>query len=52
MQSAHEFAARVDPGAPGRHDACDLTRSSHFTGEIQAHELAWVGDDLWLVNTA
>src|SRR5262249_37571124 len=26
---------------PGRHDACFLTRSSHFTGEIQAHELAW-----------
>ena len=42
--------ARLEPA--GRHDACFLTRSSHFTGEIQAHELAWAGDELWLVNTA
>lgn len=45
-----ELAARVEPA--GRHDACFLTRTSHFTGEIQAHELAWAGDELWLVNTA
>src|SRR5262245_41754018 len=63
MQAAPELAARVEPA--GRHDACFLTRSSHFTGEIQAHELAWastnplspsgkgVGEgELWLVNTA
>ncbi|HMF13738.1 MAG TPA: TIGR03032 family protein [Gemmataceae bacterium] len=63
LQAAPELAARVEP--PGRHDACFLTRSSHFTGEIQAHELAWgsyplaprgrgVGGEgeLWLVNTA
>jgi uncharacterized protein (TIGR03032 family) len=50
LQSAPELAARVEP--PGRHDACFLTRSSHFTGEIQIHELAWSDDELWLVNTA
>jgi uncharacterized protein (TIGR03032 family) len=50
LRSAPDIAARVDPA--GRHDACYLTRSSHFTGEVQAHELAWAGDDLWLVNTA
>jgi uncharacterized protein (TIGR03032 family) len=50
LQAAPELAARVEP--PGRHDACFLTRSSHFTGEIQIHELAWAGDELWLVNTA
>jgi uncharacterized protein (TIGR03032 family) len=50
LRTAPDLAARVDP--PGRHDACFLTRSSHFTGEVQAHELAWAGDDLWLVNTA
>lgn len=50
MQAAPDLAAHVEPA--GRHDACFLTRSSHFTGEIQAHELAWAGDDLWLVNTA
>ena len=50
LHGAPDLAARVEPA--GRHDACFLTRSSHFTGEIQAHELAWAGDELWLVNTA
>jgi uncharacterized protein (TIGR03032 family) len=50
LNSASDLAVRVEPA--GRHDACFLTRSSHFTGEIQAHELAWAGDELWVVNTA
>lgn len=50
LNSSPDIASRVEPA--GRHDACFLTRSSHFTGEIQAHELAWSGDELWLVNTA
>src|SRR5690349_14413731 len=50
LKSAPDLARRVEPA--GRQDACFLTRSSHFTGEIQAHELAWAGDELWLVNTA
>jgi uncharacterized protein (TIGR03032 family) len=50
LQNTPALAAQVEPA--GRHDACLLTRSSHFTGEVQAHELAWVGDELWLVNTA
>jgi uncharacterized protein (TIGR03032 family) len=50
LKSAPDLAARVEPA--GRHDACFLTRSAHFTGEIQAHELAWGRDELWLVNTA
>jgi uncharacterized protein (TIGR03032 family) len=50
LRGAADIAAQVEPD--GRHDACFLTRSSHFTGEIQSHELAWAGDELWLVNTA
>jgi uncharacterized protein (TIGR03032 family) len=50
LRSAPDLAGQVAPA--GRHDACFLTRSAHFTGEIQAHELAWAGDELWLVNTA
>ena len=43
-------AARLDP--PGRHDACFLPRSSHVTGNIQIHEMAWgCGGELWVVNT-
>jgi len=43
-------AAKLDP--PGQHDACFLPRSSHVTGNIQIHEMAWAGDgELWVVNT-
>jgi uncharacterized protein (TIGR03032 family) len=43
-------AAKPDP--PGRHDACFLPRSSHVTGNIQIHEMAWGADGaLWVVNT-
>ena len=50
LRSAADLAAQIEPA--GRHDACFLTRSAHYTGEIQAHELAWAGDELWVVNTA
>lgn len=35
-----------------RHDACFLPRRSHTTGDVQIHEMAWVEDELWFVNTA
>jgi uncharacterized protein (TIGR03032 family) len=42
-------AARL---ASGRwHDACFLPRAAHCTGNVQIHEMAWVGDVLWFVNT-
>jgi uncharacterized protein (TIGR03032 family) len=51
LAAAPEIAPRIEPA--GRREACFLARSSHFTGEVQAHELAWgAGDELWLVNTA
>ncbi len=42
-------AAKADP--VGRCDACFLPRCSHTTGQIQIHEMAWVGDELVFVNT-
>jgi uncharacterized protein (TIGR03032 family) len=42
-------AAKIDP--PGRHDACFLPRQIHVTGDIDIHEMAYVGDELWFVNT-
>lgn len=40
---------------PVQHDACFLPRTTHWTGDIQIHEMAWVGQgadaDLWAVNT-
>ncbi len=48
--SVPAVAARLEP--PGRHDACFLPRSSHITGNIQVHEMAWdSGGALWAVNT-
>ncbi len=47
------LAPRIKPA--GQHDACYIPRSSHVTGNIDAHEIAWgVGEDgaeLWIVNT-
>jgi uncharacterized protein (TIGR03032 family) len=42
--------AKLDP--PDRHDGCFLPRSSHVTGNIQIHEMAWgSGSEVWVVNT-
>ena len=49
LEPNHELAGRVEP--LGMHDACWLTRSSHVTGNIHGHELAWGNDGLWVVNT-
>jgi uncharacterized protein (TIGR03032 family) len=40
---------RLEP--PEKHDACFLPRMSHVTGDVQIHEMAWAGDELWFVNT-
>jgi uncharacterized protein (TIGR03032 family) len=44
-----EFTALVDPTAT--HDACYLPRHASYTGPIDAHEVAWCGGELWVVNT-
>ncbi|HYU35006.1 MAG TPA: TIGR03032 family protein [Thermoanaerobaculia bacterium] len=44
-----EAARRLDP--PGRHDAVFLPRTSHVTGDIRVHEMAFAGGELWVVNT-
>jgi uncharacterized protein (TIGR03032 family) len=42
----------TDSPVPAKHDACFLPRRSHTTGDVQIHEMAWVDDELWFVNTA
>ena len=45
-----EVARRLSP--PGRHDACFMPRSSHITGAVRIHEMAYdAGGRLWFVNT-
>jgi uncharacterized protein (TIGR03032 family) len=49
LRAAADIAAKLEPR--GYHDACYLTRTAHFTDDIQAHECAWVGPEFWVVNT-
>jgi uncharacterized protein (TIGR03032 family) len=42
-------AAKLEP--TGKHDGCFLPRSAHVTGDVQIHEMAYVGDELVFVNT-
>src|SRR5437870_2474677 len=49
LRNAPDIASRVEPA--GQHDACYLPRSCHVTGDIGVHELAWAGEELWMVNT-
>jgi uncharacterized protein (TIGR03032 family) len=49
LRNAPDIAPRVEPA--GQHDSCFLPRSCHVTGDIGGHELAWAGEDLWVVNT-
>lgn len=49
FRDAPDIAPRIKPA--GRHDACYLPRFSHVTGDVGIHEMAWAGDELWLVNT-
>ncbi len=43
------IARQLEP--VGQHDGCFLPRSSHVTGSIRIHEVAFAGDELWIVNT-
>src|SRR5262245_28743928 len=49
FRNAPDIAPRIEP--LGQHDACYLPRSSHVTGDIAIHEMAWAADELWIVNT-
>jgi uncharacterized protein (TIGR03032 family) len=49
FRDAPAIAPRVEPA--GAHDTCFVPRSAHVTGDIAVHELAWAGEELWLVNT-
>src|SRR5439155_23378368 len=49
LRNAPDIAARIEPA--GLHDACFVPRSSHVTGDIGIHEIAWAGDELWIVST-
>jgi uncharacterized protein (TIGR03032 family) len=47
--NAPDIAPQIEP--PGAHDACYVPRSAHVTGDIGVHEIAWAGEELWIVST-
>jgi uncharacterized protein (TIGR03032 family) len=44
-----DLGPQIEP--KGRHDACFLPRRVEHTGNIRLHEIAFVDDELWVVNT-
>lgn len=48
-QNLPQLTERLSP--PGRHDACFVPRSAAYTGDIRIHDVAWAGDELWVVAT-
>lgn len=42
-------ASKLEPS--DRHDACFIPRSIHITGDIDIHEMAYVDEDIWFINT-
>jgi uncharacterized protein (TIGR03032 family) len=49
LPASREIAPRIKP--EGQHDIAFLARSSHHTGPLMGHDLAWCAERLWLVNT-
>ncbi len=45
-----DVAAKLEP-APERHDGCLIPRRVHYTGDIRVHDVAYAGDELWVVAT-
>ncbi|QGJ68885.1 TPR repeat:TPR repeat [Planctomycetales bacterium 10988] len=49
LKQAHELAPHIAP--QGTYDRCFLARKALYTGSIHGHEMAWIDEDLWVVNT-
>lgn len=44
----HVWHAEATPDLAGQ---LDSPQFGHHTGDVRSHEMAWVGDELWFVNT-
>jgi uncharacterized protein (TIGR03032 family) len=49
FQDVPAVAHKLEPA--GKHDGCFMPRTRRITGDVQVHEMAWAGDELWFVNT-
>ena len=39
------------PPSPGKYDSLFAPRAVYFCGEVDVHDMVWVGETLWAVNT-
>jgi uncharacterized protein (TIGR03032 family) len=49
LRNAPDIAPQIQP--PGTPDACYLPQMSHVTGDIGIQEIAWGGEERWVVST-
>lgn len=49
LRNVPAVADKLSP--PGRHDGCYLPRRRTVTGDIDIHEMAWIDQALWFINT-
>ncbi len=49
LRNTPAVCSQLEP--PDRHDACYLPRKTHITGDIDIHEMAYIEDELWFINT-
>ncbi len=49
LRNVPAAAPRLPP--EGKHDACYMLRGLQVTGDIDIHEMAWSGQELWFINT-
>ena len=49
LQSVPDLAQQLEPR--GIYSGCYVARRSHFTGQIDCHEIHWINGELWVVNT-
>ncbi len=51
LANASVLAPDLMPGQPGRYDALYLPRATCHTGDLNVHDVAFVDDGLWFVNS-
>lgn len=51
IEEFHNMPAIAGKLEPSGHDACFMHRNTYITGNIDIHEMDWVDDELWFVNT-
>jgi uncharacterized protein (TIGR03032 family) len=44
-----QVAEKIEPR--GEYDACFVPRRCHYTGDLRIHEIAYAGEELWIVAT-